>query len=104
MFAGHPIPIFTPVTSHVLTARRRRAGREVVVRVSNLGEWQLRLCPNRACITTALRVRRDLRDHEQWWVGQLDYSGTWRIAGAEPCCPLCGSDLEAGVRSHENAG
>ena len=74
------------------------------MRVSNLGEWQLRLCPNRACVTTALRVRRDPRDHEQWWVGQLDYSGTWRIAGAEPCCPLCGSDLEAGVRSHENAG
>jgi hypothetical protein len=49
-------------------------------------------------------VRRDPRDHEIWWVGRLDYSGTWRIAGAEPCCPLCGSDLEVGIQVNDSVG
>ena len=74
------------------------------MRLSNTGEWQLQVCPNTACVTTAVRVRRDPRDHEIWWVGRLDYSGTWRIAGAEPCCPLCGSDLEVGVQVNDDVG
>ena len=74
------------------------------MRVSNNGEWQLRICPNPACVTSTLRVRRDPRDQDTWWVGRLDYSGTFRIAAAEPCCPLCGSDLDAGVQVRENVG
>jgi hypothetical protein len=74
------------------------------MRVSNSGEWQLRHCSSPGCSTATLRVRRDPRTRELWWVGRLDYSGTWQIAGAEPCCPLCGSDLEAGVQVRERAG
>lgn len=67
-------------------------------------DWQLRICPNAACITTALRVRRDSREQELWWVGRLDYEGTWRIAGAEPCCPLCGSGLDAAMQAKKDVG
>ena len=81
MFRRLRTPIFAPVTSHALIVRGRQAG-----------------------ITTTVRVRRDPREQDLWWVGRLDYSGTWRIAAAEPCCPLCGSDLEAGVRVKEDVG
>jgi len=74
------------------------------MRVSTTGEWQLRRCPNPACSTSALRVRRHTRTRELWWVGRLDYSGTWLITGIEPCCPLCGSDIEVGVEARENVG
>jgi hypothetical protein len=74
------------------------------MRVSTTGEWQLRRCPNPGCSTTTLRVRRDPRTRDLWWVGRLDYSGTWLIAGIEPCCPLCGSDIEVGVEARENVG
>jgi hypothetical protein len=76
----------------------------MVMRVSNSGEWQLRQCPNTACLTTTLRVRRDPREHEIWWVGRLDYNATWRIAATEPCCPLCGSDLDVGMGVKQNVG
>jgi hypothetical protein len=74
------------------------------VRVSNSGEWQLRHCSSSSCSTATLRVRRDPHTRELWWVGRLDHRGTWQIAGTEPCCPLCGSDLEAGVQVRERAG
>jgi hypothetical protein len=74
------------------------------MRVSSGGDWQLRLCSNPACITTVLRVRRDSHDCEHWWVSRLDYSGAWRIAGSEPTCPLCGSNLEVGVQANDNVG
>jgi hypothetical protein len=74
------------------------------MRVSNRGEWQPRQCPNTSCLTTTLRVRRDPLEHETWWVGRPDYNGTWRIAAAEPCCPLCGSDLVTEVGIRENVG
>jgi hypothetical protein len=64
------------------------------MRVPSSDEWQVRRCPNPGCRTTALRVRRDRRSSELWWVGRLDYSGQWRIVAAEPCCPTCGSGLE----------
>lgn len=61
------------------------------MRGSNGVEWQVRECGNPACLTTTLRVRRDRHTPETWWVGRPDYDGTWRIAAAEPCCPLCGT-------------
>ena len=74
------------------------------MRVSNTGEWQLRRCPNLACPTPTLRVRRHPRTRDLWWVGRLDYNGSWLIAGTEPCCPQCGSDIGAGVEVTENVG
>ena len=74
------------------------------MRASNGGEWQLRLCPKTSCLTTTLRVRRDSHEPETWWVGRLDYGGTWRIAAAEPCCPLCRSDLAAEVGVRKEVG
>ncbi|HET9725566.1 MAG TPA: hypothetical protein VFP28_01540 [Gemmatimonadales bacterium] len=74
------------------------------MRASTTGEWQLRQCPSPACSTTTLRVRRDQRTRDLWWVGRLDYDGTWLIAGTEPCCPQCGSDIEAGLEARENVG
>ena len=74
------------------------------MRVSSTGEWQLRRCPTPGCASTTLRVRRHPRTPDLWWVGRLDYSGTWLTADTEPCCPLCGSDIEAGVEARENVG
>lgn len=72
--------------------------------VSNSGEWQIRHCPSPDCSSAALRVRRDTRHRDVWWVGQLNASGTWSIAASEPCCPRCGADLEAGVRAEGRVG
>jgi hypothetical protein len=74
------------------------------MRVSNTGEWQLRHCPTPTCASSTLRVRRHPRTRELWWVGRPGYNGTWLIAGIEPCCPLCGADIEAGVEPQENVG
>ena len=74
------------------------------MRASNAGEWQLRRCPTRTCSTTTLRVRRHPRTRDLWWVGRLDYSGTWLIAGIDPCCPQCGADIDVGMATRENAG
>jgi hypothetical protein len=74
------------------------------MRVSYSGEWQLRHCTSPDCSSGTLRVRRDTRSRELWWVGHLDLSGTWRIAATEPCCPQCGSDLAAMVEARNLAG
>jgi hypothetical protein len=74
------------------------------MRVSNSGDWQLRHCPDPACTAGTLRVRRDPRNRELWWAGPIGSGGTWSIAAAEPCCPLCGSDLGAGVEVRERTG
>jgi hypothetical protein len=74
------------------------------MRVSHTGEWQLRHCPTAGCSATTLRVRRDARTRDLWWVGRPDYRGTWLIAGTEPCCPSCGADIGVGVEARENVG
>jgi len=107
-----PNPTIVRANSGLPPEVRREAGphilaltlRERVMRVSNSGEWQLRQCLSPSCSAAMLRVRRDTRSRELWWVGRLDLSGTWRIAAAEPCCPECGSDLEAGVVARNLAG
>ncbi|HET7470383.1 MAG TPA: hypothetical protein VFJ81_11950 [Gemmatimonadales bacterium] len=74
------------------------------MRVSTTGEWQLRRCPTPGCAATTLRVRRHPSTRDLWWVGRLDYNGTWLIAGIGPCCPQCGSDIEVGVEARANVG
>jgi hypothetical protein len=74
------------------------------MRVSHTGEWQLQRCPSPTCATTTLRVKRHPRTRDLRWVGRLDYSGTWLIAGNDPCCPQCGSGIDVGMTAKENAG
>lgn len=61
------------------------------------GDWQVQYCTNRSCGSGPLRVRRDPRGADSWWVGRLEGGSAWQEAASEPCCPFCGDDLTAAI-------
>jgi hypothetical protein len=68
------------------------------------GDWQIRVCTNPNCGVGPLRVRRDPRWADSWWVGRLEGGPVWQEAASEPCCPWCSDDLSTEVRRRLSGG
>jgi hypothetical protein len=60
-------------------------------------QWADAFCTTGWCKAERWVVRRDERQPDVWLVADSADASGWRIAGIEPACPLCGTNLSPHV-------